>query len=176
MTRAKRLGSPSPSRGAGWRYGDGGPSWRSMEPSRFLADLPPELFGEAVAREVRARSSPDFPRPAERGWGGEDVAVPRGPVIRRHPGALPQEPHIELDGADAPPARGPDRPSEPVVDYEFDQRPETGRAFSRGDRVVHPSLGEGVVLGADGAGRDAKITVRFVAGEKRVLARFLGRA
>jgi hypothetical protein len=27
----------------------------------------------------------------------------------------------------------------------------------------------------DGAGRDAKVTVRFDAGEKRVLARFLGR-
>jgi hypothetical protein len=32
------------------------------------------------------------------------------------------------------------------------------------------------VLAADGAGRDAKVTVRFEAGEKRVLARFLGRS
>jgi hypothetical protein len=62
-----------------------------------------------------------------------------------------------------------------VVDYEFDQRPEAGRPFVRGDRVVHPSLGTGIVLGVDGAGRDAKVAVRFDAGEKRVLARFLAR-
>ena len=61
------------------------------------------------------------------------------------------------------------------MDYEFDQRPDAGRPFARGERVVHPSLGEGVVLAMDGVGRDAKVTVRFGVGEKRVLARFLGR-
>jgi DNA helicase-2/ATP-dependent DNA helicase PcrA len=166
MTRAKkRLTLALARRRMGYR--DGGPSWRSMEPSRFLSDLPPELFGEAVARAV--------------GVAAPREAAPRGPVIRRHPGALPQEPHIELDGAAAPgegaapraPARGP---GEPVVDYDFDQRPEAAQGFARGDRVVHPSLGDGFVLGVDGAGRDAKVTVRFDAGEKRVLARFLGRA
>jgi DNA helicase-2/ATP-dependent DNA helicase PcrA len=163
MTRSKRRLTLSLARRR-MGYGEGGPSWRAMEPSRFLSDLPPELFGDAVAREVQRRVSPE-------------VAVPRGPVIRRHPGALPQEPHIELDGADAPPSpRGPGAgPGEPVVDYDFDQRPEAGRPFARGDHVIHPSLGEGVVLAVDGAGRDAKVTVRFDAGEKRVLARFLGR-
>ena len=140
-------------------YGEGGPSWRGMEPSRFLTDLPPELFGEAVAREVRAREARDPVR----------AAAPRPPTIRRHPGALPGEPHIELEA----PAAG--APGEPVVEYDFDQRPDAGRAFSRGDRVTHPSLGIGVVLGVDGSGREAKVTVRFEAGEKRVLARFLGR-
>jgi len=43
--------------------------------------------------------------------------------------------------------------------------------------VVHDALGEGLVVACDGAGRDAKVTVRFYeAGEKRVLARFLRRA
>jgi len=140
-------------------YGEGGPSWRGTEPSRFLTDLPPELFGEAVAREVRAREARDPVR----------AAAPRPPTIRRHPGALPGEPHIELEA----PAAG--APGEPVVEYDFDQRPDAGRAFSRGDRVTHPSLGIGVVLGVDGSGREAKVTVRFEAGEKRVLARFLGR-
>jgi hypothetical protein len=92
-------------------------------------------------------------------------------VIRRQPGALPGEPHIELEGDASPSHEGG-----PVVDYDFDQRPEAGRGFVRGDRVVHPSLGAGHVLGVDGAGGDAKVTVRFEAGEKRVLARFLGRA
>jgi DNA helicase-2/ATP-dependent DNA helicase PcrA len=132
-------------------YGDGGASWRAMEPSRFLTDLPPELFGDAVAREVRAREARQ-PAPAA-----------RPPTIRRHPGALPGEPHIELDEPSA------------SEDLGFDQRPEAARPFSRGDRVLHPTLGTGVVLGCDGTGRDAKVTVRFEIGEKRVLARFLGR-
>jgi DNA helicase-2/ATP-dependent DNA helicase PcrA len=162
MTRAKRRLTLSLARRR-MGYGEGGPSWRAMEPSRFLSDLPPELFGEAVAREVRARDAP------------------RGPVIRRHPGALPQEPHIELDSAAGPERAASSRPGpagvpgEPVVDYDFDQRPEAGRPLARGDRVVHPSLGDGVVLASEGAGRDAKVTVRFAAGEKRVLARFLAR-
>jgi hypothetical protein len=61
------------------------------------------------------------------------------------------------------------------VDYAFDQRPEAS-ALGRGTRVLHPSLGEGIVLGCDGAGGDAKVTVRFDVGEKRVLARFLSPA
>jgi len=156
ITRAKRRLTLSLARRR-MGYGEGGPSWRPMEPSRFLTDLPPELFGEAVAREVRAREARESFRPA----------APRPPTIRRHPGALPDEPHIELD---------PSTSAAPVVDYDFDQRPGAQGAFVRGDRVVHPSLGQGVVLGCDGSGRDAKVTVRFELGEKRILARFLGRS
>jgi DNA helicase-2/ATP-dependent DNA helicase PcrA len=172
MTRAKkRLTLSLARRRIG--YGEGGPSYRSMEPSRFLADLPPELFG--LPSGARA-----------------EAPAPRGPTIRRHPGALDGEPHIELD--DAPsggfadrfpahaaravsPSRRP-APAEPTVDYEFDQRPEAGRqAFAPGSIVEHPSLGEGRVVSCDGAGGDAKVTVIFdLAGEKRVLARFLRRA
>src|SRR5512142_855287 len=80
MTRAKeRLTLSLARRRIG--YGEAGPSYREMPPSRFLQDLPPELFGELVAREVRAR----------------EARVARGPVIRRQPGALPGEPHVELD-------------------------------------------------------------------------------
>jgi DNA helicase-2/ATP-dependent DNA helicase PcrA len=169
MTRAKsRLTLSLARRRMG--YGEGGPSWRGMEPSRFLRDLPPELFGEAVAREVRAREAPAAARP---------------PVIRRHPGALEGEPHIELDGEDGfaggggsqpHPARRPASAPEPSVDYSFDQRPDAGRApFSRGDRVLHGTLGEGIVLACEAGGADAKATVRFGIGDKRVLARFLRR-
>ncbi len=172
MTRAKKRLTLSLARRR-MGYGEGGPSFRPMEPSRFLTDLPPELFGDAVAREVRAREA-----------SAARAAAARAPLVRRHPGALPSEPHIELDpsapGARAEPrARGgvSHEPREHVVDYEFDQRPEAGRApFSRGDRVLHPSLGAGVVLACEGAGGDAKVTVGFAVGEKRVLARFLRRA
>jgi DNA helicase-2/ATP-dependent DNA helicase PcrA len=162
MTRAKRRLTLSLARRR-IGFGEGGATWRSMEPSRFLADLPPELFGLPGA---------GLPRPA-----------PRGPVIRRHPGALPGDPHIELDGEEhAPPPvpRSLSRPGggEPTVDYSFDQRADAPRApFQPGERVEHATLGEGIVVACDAGGRDAKATVRFyAAGEKRVVARFLSRA
>ncbi|MGC4001185.1 MAG: 3'-5' exonuclease [Anaeromyxobacter sp.] len=175
MTRArKRLTLSLARRRMG--YGDGGPSYRQMEPSRFLRDLPPELFGDAVARGVRAHEA--------RRAGGYDDAPPqaRAPIIRRHPGALEGEPHYELDGEEVvrPPPRPRAVPSrgEPTVDYSFDQRGGPGgAAFARGERVVHGTLGEGVVVTCDAGGAEAKATVRFFeAGEKRVLARFLQRA
>jgi DNA helicase II / ATP-dependent DNA helicase PcrA len=161
MTRAKKRLTLSLARRR-MGFGEGGPSFRPMEPSRFLTDLPPELFGEAIAREVRAREV-------------RQVA-PRGPIVRRHPGALPGEPHIELDAPGPPPSgEALGRRGRAAVDYDFDQRPESGRApFARGDRVVHASLGEGVVVSCEAVpGGDAKVTVRFDVGEKRVLARFL---
>jgi DNA helicase-2/ATP-dependent DNA helicase PcrA len=175
MTRAKKRLTLSLARRR-MGFSEGGPSFRTMEPSRFLTDLPPELFGEAVAREVRAREA----------RGARPPPQARGPVVRRHPGALPGEPHIELDG-EAAPAPGPRLAgararrgggNEPVVDYDFDQRPESASgALARGERVVHASLGEGIVVACEGTGGDAKATVRFdAAGEKRVLARFLRRA
>ena len=167
MTRAKKRLSLSFARRR-MGYGDGGPSYRQTEPSRFLADLPPALFGEGVAREVRARQA-------------AAAAQARPPVIRRHPGALDGEPHIELDGEDgfapAAPApagaRGPAPRGEQTIDYSFDQSAQAA-PFRRGARVAHAIHGDGVVLSCDGAGGDAKVTVRFTgAGEKRILARFL---
>jgi DNA helicase-2/ATP-dependent DNA helicase PcrA len=165
MTRAKaRLTLSLARRRIG--YGEGGATWRNMEPSRFLADLPPELFGLPGGMA---------PRPAA-----------RGPFIRRHPGALPGEPHIELDGEpteEPTPPRSLSRPSrgEPTVDYSFDQRADVAGAarapFRPGERVAHASLGEGIVVACDAGGSDAKATVRFYeAGEKRVVARFLRKA
>lgn len=164
MTRAKkRLTLSLARRRIG--FGEGGAQWRAMEPSRFLADLPPELFGLPAARL--------------------QPAGPRGPTIRRHPGALPGDPHIELDGEEpfepVAPRSLTRRPAgEPTIDYSFDQRPDAAAArapFRPGDRVVHAQLGEGIVVACDAGGRDAKATVRFYeAGEKRVVARFLSRS
>jgi DNA helicase-2/ATP-dependent DNA helicase PcrA len=161
MTRAKRRLTLSLARRR-IGYGEGGATYRQMEPSRFLADLPPDLFG------LPARAAPPPP--------------PRPPLVRRHPGALPGEPHIELDHE--PAATAPRRAAggaprgEPTVDYSFDQRPGAPRApFAPGERVVHQTLGEGVVVACDPGGREAKATIRFFeAGERRVVARFLERA
>jgi DNA helicase-2/ATP-dependent DNA helicase PcrA len=165
MTRAKeRLTLSLSRRRIG--YGENGPSYRDMLPSRFLRELPTELFGEEIARQVRAREVGGGPRP------------PRGPVIRHHQGALPGEPHIELDGEDGwrPPQPAPRAASanqgEPTVDYSFDQREGPG-GLARGSRVMHEKFGEGVVLACEGAGPDRKALVRFDIGEKKVLARFL---
>jgi DNA helicase-2/ATP-dependent DNA helicase PcrA len=134
-------------------YGENGPSFRSTEPSRFLGDLPPALFGLAG----RAAAPPPV------------APAPRGPVIRRHPGALATEPHIELEAEPLEERT----PGERSIDYAFDQT-EGGGAFARGSRVRHQGFGEGLVLSTDGPGGDAKVTVSFfTVGEKRVLARFL---
>jgi DNA helicase-2/ATP-dependent DNA helicase PcrA len=161
MTRAKlRLTLSLARRRIG--FADGAATWRNTEPSRFLADLPPELFGLRAAPLARPEA--------------------RGPIIRRHPGALPGDPHIELDADEphepAPPRSLVRRPSsEPTVDYSFDQRSDVVRApFKPGERVLHATLGEGIVVACDAGGMDAKATVRFfTAGERRVVARFLTR-
>ncbi|MCX5731344.1 MAG: AAA family ATPase, partial [Deltaproteobacteria bacterium] len=144
MTRAKSRLTLSLARRR-MAYGEAGPSWREREPSRFLGDLPPELFGlpSKPARPIRP--------------------VAAAPVVRRHPGAMPGDPVIEYDGQS--------------IDYSYDQRPEGMRtAFTPGDRVTHPTLGEGLVRGCDGPGPQAKVTVVFPgAGEKRVIAKFLRR-
>jgi DNA helicase-2/ATP-dependent DNA helicase PcrA len=164
MTRAKhRLVLSLARRRMG--FGESGPSFRDTQPSRFLGDLSPELFG-LPAHQIRP------------------AAV--GPVVRRHPGSLPDEPFIELDDVvpdfdDPAPAQarqGQGRADlEPTVDYSFDQRSEAGTAFTRGDQVVHGAFGEGLVRSCDAPGPQAKVTVAFFSvGEKRVLARFLRRA
>jgi hypothetical protein len=51
-----------------------------------------------------------------------------------------------------------------------------GRASSHravGRTVFHEQFGRGVVQDVDGAGHDLKFTVRFAAGMKKVLGRFL---
>jgi DNA helicase-2/ATP-dependent DNA helicase PcrA len=156
MTRAKSRLTLSLARRR-MAYGEAGPSWRDREPSRFLGDLPPELFG--------LPSKPP-PRP-----------VSSGPVVRRHPASMPGDPVIEYEQQPAPRAPARTQTTSPTVDYSFDQRPEELRpAFTSGDRVTHPSLGEGLVRRCDGAGPDAKVTVAFPGvGEKRVIAKFLRR-
>ncbi len=157
-------------------FGEMGPQFRPTEPSQFLAEIPVELFGEEVARHARARAAPAPPR------------------IRRHPGALPGEPVIEIEtgddlretspfGSPRPFAgcagRGMTGPqTEPTVVYDEGVLPlGAGGSFSPGDRVRHPSLGEGIVRACEGGGAQAKVTVAFFSvGEKRVIARFLAPA
>ena len=97
------------------------------------------------------------------------------PVARR-PARVPAQP------AAGPRRFGPLRSAraraaggrELAIDYDRDERPPDEPGLAPGVRVVHASLGEGIVRSCDGAGPDAKVTVAFYdRGEKRVLARFL---
>ena len=160
MTRARRTLILSLARRR-MTYGEGGAGFRQQQPSRFLADLPPELFGLARSGDPR---------------------TPAPPRVRRHPGALEGEPLIELDEADGwegeraspPPERVRSAPGELTVEYDEEA---AGPGLAPGDRVVHASLGEGVVRACEGSGPDAKVRVAFYErGEKRIIARYLRRA
>ncbi|HEX9188765.1 MAG TPA: UvrD-helicase domain-containing protein, partial [Vicinamibacteria bacterium] len=132
MTRAKaRLTLSLARRRMG--YGEGGPGWRETGPSRFLGDLPPELFGLPAgtgrpAPPVARRFPGSLPgEPVIEYDAGHGVASPGPPAARRaEPGAAPRPPAL------APRAR---RGGEPTVDYAYDQRPgAAGPPFAPGER------------------------------------------
>ncbi|HWV39044.1 MAG TPA: UvrD-helicase domain-containing protein [Vulgatibacter sp.] len=130
---------------------------RFNEPSRFLGDVPRELFGAAASL------------PAARAPAGVHV------VYDQYPEA---EADIDLDDDDGFEDRY-------TIDYSFDQRPAPAPArpaarrpsrqggtpsFTPGTPVRHASFGVGMVEDVDGD----KISVRFPGvGVKRVVARFL---
>lgn len=59
-------------------------------------------------------------------------------------------------------------------DFEFDQRTEHDFNFSKGEKVTHPSFGEGVVQKVELLGSDECLTIQFQrAGRKKVLAKFV---
>jgi len=133
--------------------------FRRNEPSRFLSDVPKELFESGPPRRV-----------------GGPLLHPKGEVW------VEREPIVDLDDADgfgddfdqrseherrrAPPRRA--APVQPTV------RRHTGAAPAVGTRVRHEQFGEGLVLESSGSGPDARVTVRFPdRGEKRIVARFL---
>jgi DNA helicase-2/ATP-dependent DNA helicase PcrA len=60
-------------------------------------------------------------------------------------------------------------------DFDFDQRPIESD-FSQGERVVHPSFGEGVVQRIEMLGADECLTITFQrAGRKKVLSKFVSK-
>ncbi len=111
---------------------------RFNPPSRFLSEVPKELFG----------FTEDSPQPRAQ----QVLAVP--PAWKRRD---------EHDG--------------PVVDRSYDQSTdfhEGGEVELRGMRVRHTQFGKGIVIGVNGRGPNAKLSVRFeTVGEKTVIARFL---
>ncbi len=119
-------------------------------PSRFLAEIPPALVergDDGVAAQpamlTRLLGGPEALRAARAG------ARARSPA--RNAGAA------RTDAASA--------------DWRHDiSQIEIG--FRVGQRVRHPTLGQGVVRRVDGQGDDLMLTIDFSAGRKRLLARF----
>jgi len=119
---------------------------RYNPPSRFLREVPPELFAPGTS------APPPRPQPA---------AVP--PSYRRGGGGDRYDEYSQVPRRTPPPSREGTR-----VEYDGDEGDPRGR------KVLHQQFGEGVVLDVDGAGQNAKLTVKFpTVGIKRVVARFL---
>ncbi len=104
--------------------------------SRFLDELPAELLKWLTPRAQAAPAS------WREGWGGawEGIGRPAGKA-RAHPGGEPL------------------RPS--AADQRAAQRFDRGVAFRVGQGVVHARFGEGVIVGIEGSGDDARVQVNF---------------
>jgi DNA helicase II / ATP-dependent DNA helicase PcrA len=147
---------------------------RFCEPSRFVADLPPEVIEHKTTETLRSGSMGRFidrESPAR--------ALPRSAWSHPQAGAMPRRPG-------PPPMR---EPGERYIEREgahvdsFDRMPDYDAAPPRaaksadqidiGDRVTNKAFGFGRVVALDG-GADPTATVDFVGwGKKRVKARFL---
>lgn len=117
--------------------------------SRFLRDIPKELFDVVADQsEQESYSYGDFQRPR----GNFASSQGRGGFSQRKVQARPQAEEFEFD---------------------FDQR-SGDFEYSRGDKVLHPSFGRGVVQSAELMGTDECLTILFESkGKKKVLAKFV---
>jgi DNA helicase-2/ATP-dependent DNA helicase PcrA len=130
--------------------------YRENPPSRFLADIPRELFEtgqEPLAEEPREERLPGET------WVEREVE-------------LAEEDGFELD--QRPESERQREPSERSRAVPPMRRRASGPALVVGVRVRHERFGEGLVTACSGSGPDSTITVRFPGqGEKRIVARFL---
>ena len=126
---------------------------KKNDPSRFLSDVPRELFSFGAA-----------------GKAAEEERIPGETYVEREPAFGAPSDFDELDQRPAH-ERRPRRAEPP---RRRQAKAAEGPLPEIGARVKHPSLGEGLVIGASGTGMNATVTVRFPGlGERRIVARFL---
>ena len=119
--------------------------YQGTQPSRFLAEIPPEL--------VEERESPTLAYGSRRQPAYEMRVNPDGWPRRRREDGVREAPAI-------------------TYHYEDEDQSLTLRP---GLRVRHPQFGVGTVLDVEAAHADMKLTVRFASvGQKKLLARFAG--
>ncbi|MFQ5718154.1 MAG: ATP-dependent helicase [Acidobacteriota bacterium] len=129
------------------------------EPSRFLAEVPPELVREEVSdltsyaalRRGAERDGGSWQSPARRPAASGD-RMPVGAVV----------------------SRGAGRDGEVTVEYDVAEV-ETLEELRVGMKVQHGKYGQGTILGTEGGGARLKLTISFPGfGRKKLMARFAG--
>jgi DNA helicase-2/ATP-dependent DNA helicase PcrA len=139
-----------------WRAGSGGES----EPSPFLDEIPEGAVerrwaGGRRRGAVRREVGP----PAWRAGNASDAFAWRAGVEA-------------AAGAGGRSLAGAGGTEDGELHYDFGDSQETLR-LEPGERVVHPSFGEGTILDRSGAGRATKLTIEFDgAGTRKVMAAF----
>ncbi len=155
---------------------------QTNQPSRFLSDIPRELFG--LPSGAAAPGSTSAGRQPGETFVERDAQHERDVQVEGRSSSGPLMRGFELDADDGFLADEFDQRSE----YERRRSPPPPRARSVvapprrpngpvpavGARVRHEKFGEGLVVGSTGTGMNATVTVRFPGeGEKRIVARFL---
>ncbi len=137
-------------------------TWQFNAPSRFLADIPPELLSGYRAPSISSptrTATPASQSPAHNLAGLADL-VEAEEMDQSAPAHTPP-----------PPARpAPSAPSAPSAEHPTD----TG-SLRLGARVRHLKFGSGVVRRLEGSGDKQKVTVYFNSvGTKKLLLKFAG--
>jgi DNA helicase-2/ATP-dependent DNA helicase PcrA len=149
------------------RYGTDSPE--ATVPSRFLEEVPQELIEDLGSpRGSRARESLDEYASTHYDYENEDQRPKYGrPQPQRRNSGGPTYNSID-NIAEFFASRGK-KFSRPKVEV-----PEpTGRVgFRPGQRVRHPKYGEGTVYQREGEGENAKLTVKFPSGLKKLVEKF----
>ncbi len=144
------------------RYGTDMPD--ATVPSRFLEEVPPQLFEELGASRARPKTSYQDADFGERHYSYEDEDQSAPSSVSQPASAKPRNggysgpKYNSIDNiADFFASRGKkfNRPQIPV------EKAAGGGSFRPGQRVKHPKYGEGVVYRREGEGENAKITVQF---------------
>ena len=147
---------------ARWRYTFG--SLQEAVPSRFLAEVPQDLVAFREVEDATSLGSrAGAMRARRRGRGSQFASSPP----RRRP------------SVEDPPSEG--------VHYEWDDTPEDAQHLDEhmaaavdgedflavGCWVLHPTFGRGQIVAREGAGANAKLSVRFASGRvKRILVAY----
>jgi len=148
--------------------------YMSAEVSDFVHELPADVLQVSDFSGYARDFSPGRGgRLAGRGREEERAGMPR----RYRPEEMPRAPLARArGGAGVPGAPGAASPARAGTAERRVVEPDGEEGLTRivGARVMHAQFGSGVVVGQEGHGPDARLTVRFAGGlTKRVLARFL---
>ena len=135
-------------------------------PSRFIAEIPPELVEEVrprvqVSRSLYSGGSGGSGQGSREGWGTRETygGGDRWSGQERRSGASPAFSSSVRGGTPAAPARQTANLVEP----------DNGTGLKLGQRVKHARFGDGVVLRIDGHGPGAQVEVNFERAGRKVL-------